>query len=95
MSPVATLEFPKDAPKIKRLSLDKKLEWYACRIQTANVTGNIPIELTTDQFQRFWKWRVLVPLKVKRFLYRLKNGQIFKHYPHITEMKKAVKKHSV
>lgn len=85
--------FPDQKAKISQLTLDEKLEWYAHQFQKN--PGVYPVELTTREFARFWKWRVLIPMKLKRFFYRVKNGEIFKRYPHITEIKKKVKPHSI
>lgn len=81
--------FPEDKAKIAKLSMDDKMEWYGYQFQRH--PGQYPVELTSDEFTSFWKWRVLVPTKLKRFYYRVKNGEIFKRYPHITEMKKKLK----
>lgn len=85
-----SLQFPRDRSIIARLSYDQKMEWYATRDpRDLAFLGN------DKEFERFWKWRVVVPLKLKRFFYRVKSGQVFKHYAHITEMKEKVKKHSI
>lgn len=76
--------------ELKKLSFSQKLDWYSKRNgQEVVYLGNNPY------FQRYWKWRVVMPIKFKRFFYRVKNGEIFKHYQHITEMKKKVKPHSI
>lgn len=87
------LQFPQDKKQIARLSYDNKMEWYAYQFEKN--PGAYPIHLLTGEFKRFWKWRVLIPMKIKRFFYRVKNGEIFKKYEHISEMKKKVKKHSI
>ncbi len=74
--------FPKDKKKISKLSLDDKLEWYASQNpQDMVFLGNNP------DFQTYWKLHALFPMKLKRFYYRVKNGEIFKHYKHITDTK--------
>lgn len=88
-------KFPDDKSKIRRLSVDDKMTWYGYRIQKAAELNQIAIELTTPEFQRFWKWNVLIPLKIKRAIYRFKTGQMFKRYQHITEMRPKVKKHGI
>lgn len=86
-------EFPASKRRIAELTYGQKLEWYAYQFQKdARVAA---INLSTPEFARFWKWQVLVPMKIKRFFYRIKNGEIFKKYQHITEMKKKVKPHSI
>lgn len=87
------LKFPEDKKAIAGLNMDQKMEWYAHQFQKN--PGAFPFHLSTPEFQSFWKWRVLVPTKFKRFFYRLKTGQIFKRYQHISEMKKKVKPHSI
>jgi hypothetical protein len=84
--------FPDDKRKIGKLSLEQKMEWYAHQIQFAGMAGQAPIHLMSKEFEKFWKWRVLIPTKFKRFYFRLKNGELFKRYPHITEIKKSLKK---
>ncbi len=84
------LKFPEDKKRIAALSHDEKMEWYATRDAQEMVwLGNDP------EFKRFWKWNVMMPMKIKRLFYRIKNGEIFKRYHHITEMKEKVKKHSI
>src|SRR5262245_17082206 len=85
--------FPDQKTLIGRLSLDQKMQWYAHQFQ--NHPRIYPAELTSEAFKRFWKWQVLVPIKIKRFFYRVKNGEIFKRYQHISEMKSKVKKHGI
>ena len=76
-------EFPVAKGKIARLSYDQKMEWYATRSPEEMIwLGN------SNEFKRFWKVHVLWPLRIKRFLYRVKSGQIFKHYKHISESRK-------
>lgn len=79
------LAFPADKKKIAALTMDEKLEWYAYQFQKK--PGAYPVYLVGTEFERFWKWRVLIPIKFKRFFYRVKNGEIFKRYPHISELK--------
>lgn len=89
--PYLLFQFPEDKRKIARLTFDQKMEWYAHQIQIAGKAGQAAVHFTSREFQRFWKWRVLIPLRVKRFFFRLKNGELFKRHPHITEMKKSLK----
>lgn len=79
--------FPERKKDIARLSYDQKMEWYSTRDPKEMVIlGNDP------EFQSFWKWRVVVPVKLKRLFYRLKNFEVFRHYDHISEIKKARRK---
>ncbi len=78
--------FPEQKNKIAHLSHAEKMEWYS--YQFIKMPGHYPIELTTNEFTRFWKWKVLMPMKLKRLFFRIKNGEIFKHYPHISKIKK-------
>ncbi len=91
--PFLIYEFPAQRDKIKALTLEQKMEWYSYQFQ--KLPGVYPVELTTEEFKKFWKWQVLIPIKIKRFYFRLKNGELFKRYPNITEMKKKVKPHSI
>lgn len=87
------LLFPDHKRTLRTLSYDQKMEWYAYQFEKNRST--IPVELTTKEFASFWKWQVLIPMKIKRFYYRVKNGEVFKRYSHITEMKKKVKNYSI
>ncbi len=88
--PHISYRFPEDKKDIARLSYDEKMEWYATRDAKDMVfLGNDP------EFKRFWKWRVLIPVRIGRMYYRIKNFEVFKRYKHITEMKAKVKKHSI
>lgn len=70
--------------ELRPLSFNAKLDWYGKRnSQELIFLGNNPY------FQRYWKLHVLLPMRIKRFFYRLKNGQLFKRYAHISEMKKG------
>ena len=91
--PFLLLEFPENKKAIGHLTYDQKMEWYAYQFEKDQQSATIT--LSSQEFQSFWKWKVLIPMKIKRFLYRLKNGQIFKRYPSIVEMKKKVKPHSI
>lgn len=78
--------FPENKRKIARLSYDQKMEWYQSRDPKDMVwLGNDP------EFQRFWKWNVVIPVKLRRLFYRIKNFEVFKHYKHISEMKRKNK----
>lgn len=93
--PFYSYGFPYDKNKIAKLSIEEKLEWYSHQIQVAAQFGSIAVALTSTEFMRFWKWRVLIPLKLKRFYYRVKNLEVFKKYPHISQMRPKVKQHSI
>lgn len=78
-------DFPKDEKKIGKLNLEQTMEWY--HYQFERNPGKFPTELTTEEFASFFKWNVLLPMKIKRVYFRIKNLEIFKRYKHITEIK--------
>lgn len=78
--------FPEDKKRLAKLSMEQKMEWYAFQFELNQQQATI--SLSTPEFVSFWKWQVMVPMKLKRFFYRVKSGQIFKRYQHITDMKK-------
>lgn len=81
--------FPEHKGKIAALNYERKQEWYASRDPKDMVwLGN------DKDFQRFWYWTYLFPLRIKRFFFKVKNWQ-FKKHPHVTEMKKRLKKHGI
>lgn len=83
------LKFPENQKEIGRLSYDQKMEWYASRDPKELIfLGN------DEDFQRFWYWKVLLPVRLGRMYYKIKNFQFRKHQ-HITEMKAKTKKHSI
>lgn len=71
--------YPKDVEQIKKLSLDKKLDWYAYQFQCRDPRLTALI-FQSPEFTKFWKWRVLMPLKIKRFAFKVKNLELFKSY---------------
>lgn len=76
--------------ELKALNFSAKIEWYSKRnSQEVVYLGNNPY------FQSYWKWHVLIPMKMKRLFYRIKNGQIFKRYEHISDIKKKVKPYTI
>jgi hypothetical protein len=85
--------FPEDKKKIAKLSLEQKMEWYAHHIQVNARTGSVPLGLISKEFMSFWKWRVLIPLKIMRFAYKVKNWQ-FKKHSHISEIRENLKKNA-
>ncbi len=70
--------------------MDQKMEWYAYQFMVNQRAA--AVNLSTRDFEIFWKWRVVIPMKVRRLFYRVKNGEIFKHYKHISDMKVAIKR---
>lgn len=77
-----THKFPEDKKAIAKLSLEDKMVWYLMQDPREMVfLGNSP------EFQVFWRWHVVIPMKIKRFYYRVKNFEIFKHYSHISELR--------
>ncbi len=85
-TPFLDYKFPRHKKHISTLTTDEKMAWYSHQFRKN--PGAYPVELTTKEFERFWKWKVLVPMKLKRLFFRIKNGEIFKHYRHISEIKK-------
>jgi hypothetical protein len=78
-------QFPERRKEIAGLTYDQKMEWYQTRnAQEMVFLGN------DASFQRFWYWNVVLPVKIKRLYYRIKNGEIFKHYKHISDTKKKI-----
>lgn len=86
-------QFPEDKRRIGKLSYENKLEWY--QYQFERRPGVYPVELTSKEFMSFWKWKMVIPMKIKRLFYRIKNREIFKKYAHITEIRKKVKPYSI
>jgi len=66
---VQLLKFPQDKATIAQLDLIELQCWYA---------GQDPRQIIyiaqTKEFQRFWKLNYLYPLKIKRFIYRIKHS---------------------
>ncbi len=61
------LRYPEDRDIIASLSLQDKIYWYS------SVDARQMIFLAqTPEFQRFWKIHYLWPLRVKRFMYKIK-----------------------
>ncbi len=83
--------FPADRKKIGKLSQNEKAEWYAHQF----AQPVYPVELTTKDFARFWRWNYYLPVRIRRAFYRIKNFEIFKRYEHITVMKDKAKKHGI
>ena len=65
---VQVLVWPTDKAIIASLSLEEKICWYS---------GQNPRQLIflgqDSQFKAFWKRHYLLPLHIKRLLYRIKN----------------------
>ena len=76
-------KFPEQKRKIARLTYDQQMEWYAYNCaQEMIFLGNDP------EFKRFWYWNIVIPVRIRRMYYRIKNLEIFKSYEHITDTKK-------
>lgn len=64
---VQLLKYPQDASTIAQLSLEEKICWYS---------GQDPrrmVYLAQDaRFVRFWKMYYMWPLKLKRFVFKIK-----------------------
>lgn len=63
------LVYPSDAKLIAMLSLEAKIAWYASQEPRQMVYLG-----QQEEFQRFWFWCYIMPLRFKRALYRLKNA---------------------
>lgn len=87
-------QFPRDKSLISKLSLDHKIEWYGHQFQAMD-PRQVAIIFSSKEFASFWKWRYLMPIKLKRFFYRVNNFEIFKKYPHISEMRPKARKHGI
>lgn len=86
-------QFPRDKKNIARMSYNQKMAWYAYQFEKDPRAASI--ELSTLEFMQFWKWKVLIPMKIKRFFYRVKNGEVFRKYPHISVMKDKMKRYCI
>ncbi len=64
---VRDLEFPRDWKKIAFLNLNAKMVWWAAQDPQDMIDKGLE-----TQFRRFWFRYYLLPLKIKRFLYRFK-----------------------
>lgn len=80
------LNFPKDKKKIARLSMADKFAWY--QLQFEKDPRKAVVTFSTPEFQKFWMWRVAIPMRILRFYYRIKNGELWKRYPHISDLRK-------
>lgn len=93
LAEISALQFPQNKKEIARLSHGSKMEWYAAQFQKDPQAATVM--LSSKEFESFWKWRVVIPMRIKRMYFRIKNFEVFKRYPHISEMKKKVKPYSV
>lgn len=64
---VYELRWPDDKKAIARLDLDAKQQWWAMQDARAMIFLS-----ETEEFKRFWFFHYLVPLRLKRLVYRLK-----------------------
>lgn len=62
------LKYPEDASVIATLSLEDKIYWYSSQDPRAMI-----FLAQNPKFKRFWYWSYLVPLRMKRFAYRIKS----------------------
>ena len=61
------LKWPEDQAVIASLSLQDKIYWYS------SIDAREMIFLAQNpKFVRFWYWSYLLPLRIKRFVYRFK-----------------------
>lgn len=59
------LGYPADKGTIGRLPLNEKQVWYAAQDPHSLIEAG-------NDFQSFWYWHYVMPLKVKRFMYWFK-----------------------
>jgi len=64
---IESLKWPQDKSFISRLNLEEKQYWFA--VQDARTMIFLA---DTEEFKQYWFWHYLIPLKIKRFLYRFK-----------------------
>lgn len=86
------LQFPRDKKRIAKLNLSQKIEWYGYQWQPGLVNPETVKVFGTKEFQSFWRWRVYIPMRIGRLFFRIKNLEIFKKYPHISELKEKRRK---
>lgn len=67
------LNWPQDASVIASLSLEDKIYWYS-----SQDARNMIFLAQKKEFLRFWYFHYLLPLRIKRYLYKLKNVFKFK-----------------
>lgn len=61
------LQWPEDASIIATLSLEDKIYWYSSQDARQMIfLGQNP------KFKRFWYYTYLLPLRIKRFVYKIK-----------------------
>lgn len=78
-------EFPAAKAKIAKLTLEQKNEWY--HHQFSKNPAAYPVELTSKEFERFWRWRFYVPTRMVRLFFKVKNFE-FKRHHDITQIRK-------
>lgn len=70
---VQVLRYPEDKAFLATLSLEEKICWYSGQEPRYMIyLGNDPT------FKRFWFWSYILPLRIKRFMYKIKNVLRFK-----------------
>lgn len=62
------LTFPEDRATLSRLRLDELIYWYA-----SQDPRSIIYLAQTKEFKKFWYWNYLLPLHMKRFVYKIKH----------------------
>jgi len=62
------LTFPRDRATLSKLRLDELICWYACQDPRSLI-----YLAQTKEFKQFWYWHYLLPLRIKRFVYRMKH----------------------
>lgn len=84
-TPFFSYKFPQDKAKISKLTRDEKMEWYGHQFQVNSYEASVMF--STKEFESYWRWRVAIPIKIQRFFYKVKNGQIFRRYEHINQIR--------
>lgn len=64
---VAVMKWPEDKASLAALSLEEKIMWYSSQDARQMV-----FLAYNPEFKRFWKIHYMYPLKLKRFMYKLK-----------------------
>ena len=64
---IKDLKFPEDGMKIARLNLTEKQVWLAAQDPQGLIDHG-----SNERFNKFWFRYYLLPLKIKRFVYKFK-----------------------
>ena len=65
---INSLRFPQDVKELRKLSILELQIWIS------SLDPRLLVYMAqTEDYQRFIKWHYLVPLRIKRMLYRIRN----------------------